>query len=60
MLVDGKFIKEAPPKIGAHYARDVYKRDTSAEEHFAQDILLGHMPYTRSFWKQLVSKMLAV
>lgn len=60
MLVDGEFIKEPPPKIGAHYARDVYKRNVSAEEHFIQDVLLGHMPYTTSFWKQLVAKVLAV
>lgn len=60
MLVDGKFVKEPPPKIGAQYARDVYKKSVSEEEHFVQDILLGHMPYTTSFWQQLVAKVLAV
>lgn len=60
MLVNGKFVKEPPPRIGVHYARDVYRRSVSVEESFVQDVLLGHMPYTTSFWKQLVAKVLAV
>lgn len=60
MLIDGEFIKEPPPKIGVYYTPDGNRGNATAEEHFIQDVLLGHMPYTTSFWKQLVAKVLAV
>jgi hypothetical protein len=41
MLRDGYFIKEAPPKIGAHYVPRFYVRSTTPEERFAQDVILG-------------------
>lgn len=60
MIVNGKFIKETPPKIGAYYAQGISNRTISAEEYFVQGIMLGHMPYTTSFWNRLVAKVLAV
>ncbi len=41
MLRDGYFIKEEPPKIGAHYTPQFYQRDSTPEERFVQDIMLG-------------------
>jgi hypothetical protein len=40
MLRDGQFIKEEPPKIGAHYAPKLVYPETQ-EERFVQSILLG-------------------
>ncbi len=50
MLRDGHFIKEDPPKIGAHYVPQFYVKPATPEERFAQDVLLG--PPTRS-WRLL-------
>ncbi len=41
MLLDGHFIREEPPKIGAHYVPQLYTRPTTPEERFAQDVVLG-------------------
>ena len=60
MLVDGQFIKEPPPKIGVYHTPNGNRGKATPEEVFVQDLMLGHMPYTTSFWKQLVSKVLAV
>lgn len=40
MLIDGTFIKEAPPQIGKYYVRQ-QERPWSKEELFAQSILIG-------------------
>lgn len=43
MLRDGKFIKEAPPKIGSHYIPPT-EREYSDEEKAMQEINLGGKP----------------
>lgn len=55
MLRDGQFIKEDPPKIGAHYVPSPYKRKTAPEELLVQDILLSDRPAKRP---PLLSKVL--
>jgi CRISPR/Cas system-associated protein endoribonuclease Cas2 len=42
MLRDGKFIKEAPPKIGKFYVPKVREDERTPEERFAQNLLLGY------------------
>lgn len=56
MLKDGKFIKEDPPKIGAHYIPRAGIKDFSKEEQFVQSILLGIEERRQS----LLSKMLGL
>ena len=41
MLRDGKFIKEDPPKIGAHYLPTAQHKDFTEEEWRTQMLLLG-------------------
>lgn len=41
MLRDGYFIREEPPRIGAHYVPRFYSRSTTPEERLVQDIVLG-------------------
>lgn len=41
MLRDGNFIKEDPPRIGAHYVPQFYSRTSTPEERLVQDIMLG-------------------
>lgn len=41
MLRDGKFIKEEPPAIGAHWVPTNREDTTTPEERFVQDLLLG-------------------
>jgi hypothetical protein len=41
MLRDGYFIREEPPKIGAHYTPQFYQKPATPEERFVQDIMLG-------------------
>ena len=41
MLRDGYFIREEPPRIGAHYVPQFYNRSTTPEERLVQDIVLG-------------------
>ena len=41
MLSKGRFIKEIPPKIGAHYAPVNKPVKPNVEETFIQNILLG-------------------
>ncbi len=48
MLRDGYFIKEEPPKIGAHYTPQFYQKPATPEERFVQDIMLGARPYDES------------
>lgn len=58
MLRDGQFIREAPPKIGAHYIPTYYKRNATAEERFTQDVLLGINPYTITVMDKILGKLL--
>jgi hypothetical protein len=58
MLVNGQFIKEPPPKIGAHYAQDIYQRNVSPEEQFIQDIMLGINPYNINILEKFMGKLL--
>lgn len=57
MLRDGQFIKEEPPKIGAHYV-PLRKRGLSREEQFMQDILLGMEERRQSILSKLFGMML--
>jgi hypothetical protein len=43
MLRDGKFIKEPPIKIGAHYVPSIY-REQSEEERLIQRVILDEKP----------------
>ncbi len=45
MLRDGHFIKEDPPRIGAHYVPQFYSRRATPEERLVQDIVLGQPMY---------------
>ena len=59
MLRDGQFIKEDPPKIGAHYI----PRTTAPfnrEEQFVQSILLGIEEKRQSFLSKVFGLMLKV
>ena len=59
MLRDGKFIKEDPIHISAHYVPIFRERQFTPEERFTQDVLLGITPYTTSkitfFFSRLLS-----
>jgi hypothetical protein len=41
MLRDGQFIKEEPPKIGAHYLPTTQHKEFTEEERYTQMLLLG-------------------
>ena len=60
MLRDGKFIKEDPPKIGAHYIPQLTAKDFNKEEQFVQSILLGIEERRQSFLSKLLGLMLRV
>lgn len=58
MLRDGNFIREEPPKIGAHYTPQFYQKPATPEERFVQDIMLGaktqgESPLTKFFGRLL-------
>jgi len=59
MLRDGQFIKEAPPKIGAHYVPHS-PAPFSREEQFVQSILLGIEGRRQSFLSKILGVMLRV
>ena len=59
MLRDGKFIKEMPPKIGAHYT-PVKAQAFSKEEQFVQSILLGIEEKRQSFLSKILGLVLRV
>lgn len=59
MLRDGQFIKEAPPKIGAHYVPQT-PAAFSREEQFVQSILLGIEDRRQSFLSKVLGLMLRV
>lgn len=58
MLVDGKFIKEDPPKIGVHYSPNIHTRKSTPEECFVQDVLLGINPYNTTIFVKLFERLL--
>jgi hypothetical protein len=59
MLRDGQFVKEEPPKIGAHYTpRAVYP--STAEERLVQDLLLNGRNEQQSFLSRVFGVMLRV
>jgi hypothetical protein len=60
MLVDGKFIKEAPPKIGVHYSVNIHHRKSTPEECFVQDVMLGINPYTKNILEKILGKLLSI
>jgi len=60
MLRDGYFIKEEPPKIGAHYIPQLYARPATPEERFVQDIMLGAQPYNESPMVKFLGRLLSV
>lgn len=57
MLRDGKFIKEAPPKIGAHYL-PAKQQEFNKEEQFVQNILLGIEERRQSFLSKVLGAVL--
>ena len=48
MLRDGQFIREEPPKIGAHYQPNIHNRDFTEEEQYTQMLLLGDYERTET------------
>ena len=60
MLRDGYFIKEEPPKIGAHYVPQFYLRPSTPEERFMQDVVLGAKPYRPSPVTKFFERLLGV
>jgi len=60
MLRDGYFIKEEPPKIGAHYIPQFYARPSTPEERFVQDVMLGITPYRESPVTKLLGRLLRI
>lgn len=58
MLIDGRFYKEAPPKIGTHYYKGIREYKATPEECFIQDVLLGVNPHTTSLLNKLFGKLL--
>ena len=59
MLKDGQFIREEPPKIGAHYTPKAGTVPTP-EERLVQDILLGYRAQRQSFFSRVFGVMLRV
>jgi hypothetical protein len=60
MLVDGKFVKEEPPKIGVFYYPQYRDKKTTPEERLAQDILLGLRCQSESFLSKVFGLLLRV
>lgn len=60
MLRDGYFIKEEPPKIGAHYTPQFYQKPATPEERFVQDVMLGIQPYKESPMTKLLGRLLRI
>jgi hypothetical protein len=60
MLRDGYFIKEDPPKIGAHYTPQFYQKPATPEERFVQDVMLGMMPYKESPLTKFLGRLLRI
>jgi len=60
MLRDGNFIREEPPKIGAHYVPEFYAKPATPEERFVQDIMLGAKPHHESPLTKFFGRLLSV
>ena len=60
MLRDGHFIKEDPPRIGAHYVPQFYSRPATPEERFVQDVVLGVQPKGVPVITRLLGRLLAI
>lgn len=60
MLRDGYFIKEEPPKIGAHYVPEFYSKPATPEERFVQDVMLGITPDKESPVTRLLGRLLRI
>jgi len=60
MLRDGKFIKEDPIHISAHYVPLFRERIFTPEERFTQDVLLGITPYSQSKISLFFSRLLSL
>jgi hypothetical protein len=60
MLRDGNFIREDPPKIGAHYVPQLYSRPATPEERFVQDIILSVRPIKQSPITKILERLLAI
>ena len=60
MLRDGHFIKEDPPRIGAHYVPRFYSRPATPEERFVQDVVLGVPPQSVSVITRVLGRLLAI
>lgn len=60
MLRDGNFIKEDPPRIGAHYVPQFYSRPATPEERFVQDVVLGTPLRPPSVISRVLGRLLAI
>ena len=60
MLRDGKFIKEDPPKIGAHYIPRLRSEEYTPEERFVQDLVLNCQEKSASIFSKFLGIMLRV
>ena len=60
MLSKGRFIKETPPKIGAHYAPVNKPVKPNPEETFIQNILLGGKPQKAPVLSKVLHVILSV
>jgi len=60
MLRDGHFIKEDPPRIGAHYVPQLCSRPATPEERFVQDVVLGVPPQSVSVITRVLGRLLAI
>lgn len=60
MLRDGKFIKEAPPKIGQFYTPKTKDDDWTPEERFMQSLLLGYREEQHSLLSKIFGLILRV
>ena len=60
MLRDGKFIKEAPPRIGQFYVPKFREEMYTPEERFAQSLMLGYREEGNSFLSKILGYMLRV
>ena len=58
MLKDGKFFREAPLRIGAHYIPRVSTAKLTPEELFVQSLLLGIEDKKQSLTAKLLSLVL--
>lgn len=60
MLRDGQFIKEDPPKIGAHYVPRLVQDNYTPEERFAQSLVLGYRDPQYSLFSKVLGFVLRV